>query len=172
MPLERLATGAERTCGLPTAADAYGFRVDDSRARRQNGTVLRLSRNPSPLAALTATAVLFLAFAGGQAATAESVPAVSTCVAAWNDKSNHLRPLITPRTRIGVVAPFFLSGGSTQNRSGCEFTFFGPKYSVLVDAYSSEGGLRWGRAFAGRDKIGDAAPNVRVTASGSVVRIR
>jgi hypothetical protein len=117
---------------------------------------------------------LGIAALGGatQAALADARPSVSTCIAVWNGKSNHLRRVIAPRSQIGVVMPFLAPGAAAAHRSGCEFTFFGPKFSVLVEASGSTGHLRWGRALIGRERIGDATPNALVLADGRVARIR
>jgi hypothetical protein len=94
----------------------------------------------------------------------EADTTLKTCISAWNGKSNHLRPLVARRARLGVIAPL----GTTATRDQCEFTFFGPKFRVLVDARFSGGHVRWGRPMIGRETIGEATPNALLLADGFV----
>jgi hypothetical protein len=137
-------------------------------------SAVRIRRNGwfYALTATAAGAVLALASVHSAVAVADSNAGLGACVAAWNGTSNHLRHLVAPRTRVGVVAPLLLTGVSAQHHYGCEFTLFGPKYSVLVEGYWADGILHLGRLYVARNGIGDAAPNVRVAADGTLARIR
>jgi hypothetical protein len=143
-------------------------------ARTDIMSAVRIRRNGwfYALTATAAGAVLALASVHSAVAVADSNAGLGACVAAWNGTSNHVRHLVAPRTRIGVVAPLLLTGAPAQHHYGCEFTLFGPKYSVLVDGYWADGILHLGRLYVARNGIGDAAPNVRVAANGTLARIR